>query len=149
MGGGRDQIIGRRYLPTGGALLGKELAQKRRVRMRSVSIPAFQEIPPPNFGHPFCTRQVVVVYPLGEIRIRCNVYAENNLDGLTPVGAVVLRIEEPKIGDLMLQIVGRYRVYKRRAFLKRGYCVHGELPLTVLRISLPQVPGKGDSHGWN
>lgn len=92
--------------------------------------PRLEKMPITVLGHPACARQVTIVHVLRTLRIGVRIEAEHDLDHLTPVGALLGRVEQPEIRGKMGFIIGVHPVGQRRAVLESGL-THQRVPEPV------------------
>ena len=91
-----------------------------------------KEMPIAFLGHPACTSEMAVMHNLRALGLFVGIEAEDDGDGLAPVGALGRGIKQPDIACQMSFVVGTDAIQLRWSIFKGGRA-HG--PLHFVRTS--------------
>ena len=79
-----------------------------------------KEMPIAFLGHPACTSEMAVMHNLRAFGLFVGIEAEDDGDGLTPVGALGRSVEQPDIACQMSLVVGTDAIQLRWPIFKGG-----------------------------
>lgn len=79
-----------------------------------------KEMPIAFLGHPACTSEMAVMHNLSAFGLFVGIEAEDDGDGLTPVGALGRGVEQPDIACQVSLVVGTHAIQLRWPIFKGG-----------------------------
>ena len=80
----------------------------------------FEEIPIAFISHPVCACEMTIVHELGALRMLVGIEAENDRDGLAPIRAFGLGIQQPDVARQMFLVIGTDAIKLRRTVFEGG-----------------------------